>query len=256
MADSPTIGSGETRAALISGGSRGIGRAIAEDLAGMGVDVSVVGRDSGALAESVAAIESEGRRGHAIVSDLGHPDGVREAFDRHMAAFGRVDIMVNNAASRSSGKPILDVDLENFEQMLRLNLSSYFQFCQLAGREMKGRNWGRIINIASSTALKARKDMGDYSISKASELMLTRQFAVELAPYGVTVNAIAPTLTRTEFSRWQWEDEAERDKVLSTLPVGRLAEATDTSRLAAFLASDDAAMITGVIIPVDGGGQA
>jgi NAD(P)-dependent dehydrogenase (short-subunit alcohol dehydrogenase family) len=98
--------------------------------------------------------------------------------------------------------------------------------------------------------------MGDYSISKAGELMLTRQFAVEMAEFGITVNAIAPTLTRTEFSRWQWEDDAELDKVVRNLPIKRLAEPEDTAGLAAFLASEAASMITGAIIPVDGGSLA
>ncbi|MBN9251304.1 MAG: hypothetical protein BGO03_11870 [Mesorhizobium sp. 61-13] len=241
---------------LVAGGSRGIGRSIAVALAKSGADVSIIGRDENALAQSARQIEAHSVKANVITADLSLPEGVELAYRRHMDAFGRVDVLVNNAAAGSSNNDILDVDVADFERMLRINVTSYFRMSQLVCGDMKKRGWGRVINITSSTALKARPKMGDYSISKAGELMLTRQFAVEMAEFGITVNAIAPTLTRTEFSRWQWEDDAELDKVVRNLPIKRLAEPEDTAGLAAFLASEAASMITGAIIPVDGGSLA
>lgn len=241
------------RAVLVAGGSRGIGRAIAVALAKAGADISIVGRDEDALAESARAIEAHAVKANIVRADLSTPHGVELAYNGHMDAFGRVDVLVNNAAAKSSNNDLLDVDIADFERMLRINVTSYFRMSQLACADMKKRGWGRVVNITSSTALKARPKMGDYSISKAGGLMLTRQFAVEMAEFGITVNAIAPTLTRTEFSRWQWENDAELKKVVQNLPIKRLAEPEDTAGLAAFLASESASMITGTIIPVDGG---
>lgn len=244
------------KAAMVTGGSRGIGLAIARRLARAGAGISIVGRDEKTLDETAASLKALHVEAHGLSADLADPESCQAVLDRHMERFGRIDILVNNAAAKPSRKPIMEVPRESFERLFAVNVTAYFILCQAAARDMRRRGWGRILNITSSTGLKARPGMGDYAITKATEVMLTRQLSVEVGQYGITVNAIAPTLTRTDFSQWQWEDEEEKEKVMRVLSIKRLAEPDDVAALAAFLASDEAGMITGTVIPVDGGALA
>lgn len=244
------------RVALVVGGSRGIGRAIAEGLADAGADVALVGRTQGPLADAVARIEARGVRALALAADVADPGSRGRLVADAVAGLGRLDILVNNAGSKPGRGDMLDRRRDELPELLDMNVLAYHQLSLAAARVMKQQGWGRIINISSATGQKARRGMGEYAITKAAEIMMTRAFAVELGEYGVTVNAIAPILTRTEFSAAQLADQSDVDRVLAMQAIKRIAEPEDTVGAALLLASDAGAFITGTTITIDGGAAA
>lgn len=244
------------RTALIVGGSRGIGRAIAEGFADAGADVAVVGRSAGPLAETVARIAQRGVRALALTADVSHDAGRAQLVADTVAGLGRLDILVNSAGGKPPRGDMLDRERNELPELLDLNVLAYHQVSLAAARIMKAQGWGRIINIASSTGQKARRGMGEYAITKAAEIMMTRAFAVELGEYGVTVNTLAPILTRTEFSAAQLADESDVARVLAMQVIKRIAEPEDLVGAALLLASDAGAFITGTTITIDGGASA
>ncbi|CAM5187715.1 NAD(P)-dependent dehydrogenase (Short-subunit alcohol dehydrogenase family) OS=Castellaniella defragrans OX=75697 GN=HNR28_001030 PE=3 SV=1 [Castellaniella defragrans] len=244
------------RAALIVGGSRGIGRAIAEGLADVGADVAVVGRSPGPLQETVAALERRGVRAVALAADVGDPADRSRLIAEVVAQFGSLDILVNSAGAKPLRGDMLDREHALLPELLEVNVLSYFELTLAAARVMKDRKWGRIINITSSTGQKARRGMGEYAITKATEIMMTRAFAVELGEYGITVNAVAPILTRTEFSSAQLADESDVERVLAMQAIKRIADPEDVVGATLLLASEAGAFITGTTISIDGGAGA
>jgi NAD(P)-dependent dehydrogenase (short-subunit alcohol dehydrogenase family) len=244
------------RAALIVGGSRGIGRAIAEGFADAGADVAVVGRSPGPLADTVARLEQRGVRALALEADVGSEASRAQLVADVVAGLGRLDILVNSAGSKPPRGDMLDRDRDELTGLLDVNVMSYYQVSLAAARVMKAQGWGRIINISSSTGQKARRGMAEYSITKAAEIMMTRAFAVELGEYGITVNALAPILTRTEFSAAQLADDSDVARVLAMQAIKRIAEPEDLVGSALLLASDAGAFITGTTITIDGGASA
>jgi NAD(P)-dependent dehydrogenase (short-subunit alcohol dehydrogenase family) len=244
------------RAALISGGSRGIGLAIARGLAEAGAAIAVVGRGAPAVAEAVGALEDAGGMAVGVPADVGvaaeRARVVAEATDR----LGRVDILVNNAAAKPSLGPLVDCPEETWDAVMEVNVKAYFDLSRLVVPGMRSRGWGRILNVTSSTGLKARRGMGEYAVSKAAEIMLARSLAVEVADAGITVNALAPILTRTDFSERQWTDPAEVERVVGMQAIRRMAEPEDVVGAALLLASDAGGFITGQTLVVDGGALA
>ncbi|WP_397473093.1 SDR family NAD(P)-dependent oxidoreductase [Pusillimonas sp.] len=244
------------RAALIVGGSRGIGRAIAEAFADAGADVAVVGRSSGPLEQTAAAIERRGVRGVALTADVSDESGRKQLVADAHARLGRLDILVNSAGAKPVRGDMLDRERDELPELLQTNVLAYHQVSLAAARIMKAQGWGRIINISSATGQKARRGMAEYAITKAAEIMMTRAFAVELGEYGITVNALAPILTRTEFSAAQLADESDVQRVLAMQAIKRIAEPEDVVGSALLLASDAGAFITGTTITIDGGAAA
>jgi NAD(P)-dependent dehydrogenase (short-subunit alcohol dehydrogenase family) len=242
--------------ALVVGGSKGIGRAIALAFAGEGADVAVVGRTRNALDATATALAESGVRTLAVAADVGMPQERERVVPRVIEELGRVDILVNCAGAKPLRGDMLDREPGVLKSLIDVNVLPYYDLTIAAARGMRDRGWGRVINISSATGLKARSGMGEYAITKAAEIMMTRAFAVELGEHGITVNAIAPILTRTEFSSAQLRDESDVERVLRVQAIKRIAEPEDVVGAALLLASDAGSFITGTTISVDGGALA
>jgi NAD(P)-dependent dehydrogenase (short-subunit alcohol dehydrogenase family) len=244
------------RTALVVGGSRGIGRAIAVGFADAGAGVAVVGRSPGPLAETVAELEQRGVQAIALTADVSSDGGRAKLVADAVAGLGRLDILVNSAGAKPLRGDMLDRERNELPGLIDVNVLAYHQLSLSAARVMKTQGWGRIINITSATGQKARRGMGEYAITKAAEIMMTRAFAVELGEYGITVNALAPILTRTEFSAAQLADDSDVARVLAMQAIKRIADPEDVVGAALLLASDAGAFITGTTITIDGGASA
>lgn len=250
------------RVALVTGAASGLGRAIAAGMAGAGADIAIADIDDAGMLETAQQVEALGRRALAVHCDTGSPGDVEQLFEQLERAFGRIDILVNNAYSPSRYRPE-DIPLAAWEHVLRVNLTGYHLCAQQAGRRMQssGRG-GSIINIASIAASSALgRGNYAYSVSKGAVLQLTRELAVEWAEYHIRVNAILPCQFRTPPVQAMLEDQrldggALLERLLAGIPLKRLGEPADIAGPAIFLASDAARMVTGALLPVDGGNLA
>lgn len=244
------------RVALVVGGSRGIGRAIAEAFADVGASVAVVGRSQESLAAAVQALQERGVPALGLAADVGRAaDRARLVADT-VAGLGRLDILVNSAGAKPLRGDMLERAQPPLAELLDVNVLSYYELSLAAARVMREQAWGRIINITSATGQKARRGMGEYAITKAAEIMMTRAFAVELGEHGITVNALAPILTRTGFSAAQLADDSDVERVLAMQAIKRIAEPQDVVGAALLLASDAGSFITGTTLSIDGGAGA
>lgn len=242
----------EDKVALIAGGGRGIGRTLALAFAEAGAHVAVVSRTLPELEKVTQEVHRYGRRGLAVKADLTQGAEVEQMVEQVLQEFGRIDVLVNCAATNLM-RPLLELPEKRWEQILNTCLKSYFLCSQAVGRKMKERRGGCIINLASTAAQKATPGMGAYCIAKAGVVMLTQVLALELAPYNIRVNAIAPGVVRTGFSEPLWSNPELLKKLLPPIPLGRIAEPEDLVGLALFLASDASSYITGQTIYIDGG---
>ncbi len=239
--------------ALITGGRRGIGKAIAVAFAEAGADVAVCDLVAGGELEGVAEeIRGLGRRSLAIPADATRKADVDKVVQQVAGQLGAIDILVNNAGIDIPGS-FLDVTEEVWDRVINTNLKGYFLFAQAVGRKMVERHKGNIINIASQFAFRTDRDMGIYAISKAGVVMLTRVLARELASHGIRANAIAPAMVKTELNRQRWTDQAFLAQYVASVPLGRVGETSDLVGAALFLASGASRYITGHTIVVDGG---
>lgn len=237
----------EGRVALVTGASRGIGRAIAGAFAAAGASVLLSSRK---LADLEAAAAEIGGDVDVVAANAGDPDQARAAVDRCMERFGGVDILVNNAATNPYFGSTIDIDLPRYDKTWEVNLRGPLVWSQLAWRAWMQEHGGSIINIASVGGLSVEPAIGVYNATKAALLHLTRTLAAELAP-GVRVNAIAPGLVKTDMARALWEPAEER--IAASMPLGRLGEPADIAHAALWLASDLASWVTGHTLVVDGG---
>ncbi len=244
----------EGKLAIVTGGRRGIGRAIALAMAEAGADVALCDRvtDDGELAAVAEEIQRLGRRALAVKADVTRKADVDNLVQVVMGEFGAIDILVNNVAMNIMA-PLLELGEDGWDKVINTDLKGYYLCCQAAGRKMVDRKGGRIINIASTAAMKAAPGMGAYCIAKAGVVMLTRVLALELAQYNIQVNAIAPYMVRTKFSQPLWSDARTLEQIEAEIPLGRLAETKDVIGAVLFLASDASGYITGHTIVVDGG---
>lgn len=245
------------RAAIVTGGRRGIGRAIALALAEAGADVALGDRvvDDGELEAVAAEVKKLGRRSLAVQADITRKADVDNLVQKTLAELGAVDILVNNAAMNIRA-PLLELNEEGWDRVIDTDLKGYYLCSQAAGRVMVGQKRGNIINIASTAAMYTAPEMGAYCIAKAGVVMLTRILAVELAQYNIRVNAVAPSMVKTKFSQPLWSDTATLKEIEVGIPLGRLAEPKDIVGSVLFLASEASAYITGHTIVVDGGSGA
>lgn len=241
------------RVAIVTGGASGIGEAIARALANEGCMVCIADRDGAAAEKAAAALTQAGRSAAWAAVDVGDTDAVANAFAMMEERHGPLDILVN-AAGLLSTRPIADLPADEWERISRVNVFGIMQCVKAAMPAMITRRRGRIINIASVSAMRGGGSVGNaiYGASKAAVVALTMGLARELGPHDITVNAVAPAIADTAMTRAALTEEARR-RILARIPLGRLATPSDVADLVVFLASARAAFITGAVIPVDGG---
>ncbi|HOJ52044.1 MAG TPA: glucose 1-dehydrogenase [Syntrophales bacterium] len=242
----------EGKVAIVTGGGRGIGRAIALGLADSGAQVVVTARTQSEIDQVAKEIEAKGGKALAVVTDLTVTEQLEELVQETIKVFGRIDILVNNAA-RSFLRSLMDLREDGWDKVFNTNVKAVWLLSRLVAKHMIEQKGGRIINITTVGAEKAELGMAAYGSSKAALKMLTRCMAREWAPFGILVNAVGPTLTRTEFSRPLWSNPDLAKHVAAGIPLGRIAEPEDIVGAVLFLASDAANFITGQTIYVDGG---
>ncbi|GAB4365366.1 MAG: 3-oxoacyl-ACP reductase FabG [Bryobacter sp.] len=242
----------ENKVAVISGASRGLGKAMALALAEKGAAIALVARDAGALAEVAAEIRAAGGTAESFVADLTDEGSVATMEAAVIARFGKVHILVNNAGMNLR-KKIHEFTLEEWKRVVDTNLTSVFLMCRAFVPHMKGQGYGRIFNMTSIMAHVSLPERTAYSSTKAALLGLTKSLAMELAPEGITVVGISPGPFLTEMNLPILNDAEKNAMFLSKIPVGRWGQPKEIGALAAFLCSDDAGFITGTDILIDGG---
>jgi NAD(P)-dependent dehydrogenase (short-subunit alcohol dehydrogenase family) len=245
------------KVAVVSGASRGIGRAIAEQFAREGATVVICGRKQETLDRVAAEMASETTDGpgsiHPIVCHVGRAADIQRLVETAHRQFGRIDILVNNAATNIAQEPVLQVDEARFDKMIEINLKSAFRFIQAVAPGMCERGRGSIVNIASIAGLRPQYHGMLYSMTKAALIMMTQSYALELGPRGVRVNAIAPGLVQTVLSEYFWKDEQKLRQIIEEQPVKHLGQPAEIAEIAVMLAGDRASYITGQTLVVDGG---
>src|SRR5579863_3500091 len=240
----------KNKVAIVTGASRGIGRAIAETFVREGANVVICGRKSETL-EQVA--RELGPAVTPVVCHVGQRDQVKAMVDFVTEELGWIDILVNNAATNVAQAPCLDIDEGMFDKMVAINLKSAFRLTQLIAPGMCERGAGSIVNIASISGVRPQFEGLLYSMTKAALIMMTQSYALELGPKGVRVNAIAPGLIQTVLSEYYWKDEARRETRIDNQPIRHLGKPSDVAELALLLASEKGSYITGQTLVVDGG---
>jgi dehydrogenase/reductase SDR family protein 4 len=244
------VGSLDGKVAIVTGASRGIGRAIAEAFAREGGRVVICGRKQETLGQVASEI---GPSVKPLACHVGRADQIERLVAFTTREFGPADILVNNAATNISFGPCLEIDEAQFDKMIEINLKSAFRLVRAIAPGMCNRGSGSIVNIASIAGLRPQMHSLLYSMTKAALIMMTQSYALELGPKGVRVNAIAPGLIQTALSEHYWKDESQRNAVLARQPIQRLGQPRDVAELALVLASDKGSYITGQTFVVDGG---
>jgi NAD(P)-dependent dehydrogenase (short-subunit alcohol dehydrogenase family) len=242
------------KVAVITGSSRGIGKAIAEQYAAHGAKVVISSRKAGPCEEVAAAINAKSP-GHAIAvpANISSKDDLQRLMDETRKAFGKIDILVCNAASNPYYGSQLDIPDDAFNKILSNNIVANNWMIQMVAPEMKERRDGAIIIVSSIGGLRGSQVIGAYCISKAADMQLARNLAGELGPHNIRVNCIAPGLVKTDFAKALWDTPAGEERASSGTPLRRLGEPEDIAGAAVYLASKAGSWTTGQTIVVDGG---
>jgi NAD(P)-dependent dehydrogenase (short-subunit alcohol dehydrogenase family) len=240
------------KVAVVSGGAGGIGRAVVSRLAAAEFFPVILDKNEAGCREAVESLARQGREAEWIALDLRKKNEVREAFDRVMARQGRIDLLVNLAGGTLHARPIEDFTIEEWREVIDVNLKGTFVCCQAAIGPMKRQGKGCIVNTSSNFGLTGSPTRTAYSASKAAVIAFTKSLALELAPHDIRVNAVAPGLTATKrvMGIYTPEEWAELSK---TIPAGRAADPKDIAEGVAFLASDESGYMTGQTLHVNGG---
>jgi NAD(P)-dependent dehydrogenase (short-subunit alcohol dehydrogenase family) len=241
------------KVALITGGSRGIGRSIAEAYAGRGARVVITARKQEELDQTVAEIKKDGNEITAIASHAGRPEQLEALVDEVIGSHGQIDVLVNNAATNVAFTPIKNLELAAWDKTLELNLRGPFILSQTVVNKTMENTGGVIINMCSVASFRADPMMAAYNVSKAGLMMLTKVMAKELGSYGIRVNGIAPAVIKTKFSKMLYETDEIRQMAERQSALGRVGEWDEVAGTAVYLASDAASYVTGTIVTVDGG---
>lgn len=244
------------KVAVVTGASRGIGEAIARAFAERGAVVVLCSRKQEALDKVAAAIEAEGGRARAIACHTGDVKQIDALYEQVMSAYGRVDVLVNNAATNPYFGDVLNIDESRFDKTFEVNTRGYFFMAQRAGRIMLKQGGGSIINVASIAGLMASPMQGVYGMTKAAVISMTKSFAKELGVFKVRSNAICPGLTETHFAKVLIETKPIYEAAMTMVPMKRHAQPVEMAGAALYLASDASSFMTGAVITVDGGATA
>ncbi len=238
------------RVAIVTGGTRGIGRAITELLLDDGLDVVFTGRDAARVTDAEKALAGRGGEPVGVVAEVGRPEDVQRLVQSAHERFGRIDLLVNNAGVTRDGLLIRMKDAD-WDEVVTVNLRAAFQATRAVGRVMARQKSGRIVNIASTAAVMGTAGQANYAAAKAGLIGLTKSAARELAHWGILVNAVAPGLIETDMTAPLASDI--RESYVSQIPLKRIGTAREVAEVVRFLASDAASYITGQVIHVNGG---
>ena len=238
------------RAALVTGATRGIGRAIAEAYAAAGAGVCVLARKPEELEETATALGALGNPVITVAGSAGDPEAIATAVDRCVSELGRLDVLVNNAATNPTFGPMIETEPRAVRKVLEVNVEGPLLLAQAAWRAWMAEHGGSIVNVVSTGGIRPAPFIGVYNASKAALLHMTKQLALELAPK-VRVNALAPGLVRTQFARALWE--VNESAVSERHPLKRIGEPDDIAAAALLLGSDASSFMTGEVIVLDGG---
>ena len=242
------------RVAIVTGGGQGIGKAIASRFAGEGADIGIIDVKAETARATAAEIQRLGRRAVAAVADVSSVEAIKAAVSQIVGELGRLDVLVNNAGIEKRAA-FLEITPEDWQRQLDVNLSGTFYCTQAAAREMAKRKYGRIINLSSVAGLIGPIDLAAYGAAKAGIIGLTRAAALDLADYGITVNAIAPGPIETDLMLGVWSAEALRERPQHGA-IPRFGTVDEIAHVALFLASPESGFITGITLPVEGGAVA
>jgi len=240
------------RTAVVVGGTSGIGRTLARALARAGADVVPTGRRETLVQSAAGEIRALGRKSLTVTTDVSNASSIQSLREKVVAEFSKVDILVN-CAGRTARKPTADLPEEEWNAILDTNLNGTFRACQIFGRHMIERGYGRIVNIASLSSFVSLHEVAAYSASKAAVASLTKSLAVEWARFGVCVNAIAPGVFRTELNSALLDGTERGREFLLRTPMRRFGDVEELGGAVVYLASEEASFTTGHILAVDGG---
>jgi len=241
------------KVAVITGSTRGIGKAIAEAMARAGAIVVVSSRKTDACDQVASELLNEGFDAFPVPCHIGKPGDLQRLVEQSRRHFGAIDCLVCNAAVNPYFGPLAGLTDEVFNKIVETNLHSKIRLCNMVLPEMAKRGGGSVVFVSSTSALTGSKMLGMYALSKAADIQLVRNLAVEWGPAGIRVNCIVPGLVRTDFARALWQDEGYRTRVEAGTPLGRIGKPEDIAGAAVFLSSSAAGWMTGQTLVIDGG---
>ena len=241
------------KSAIISGGSKGIGKAIAFTFAKAGANVVICSRKKDNLEAAVEEAKLQGLHIDSLKCNTSDASSITEVVHYTIQQFSTIDILVNNAAANPYYGPILNSEDSHWNKIYDVNVKGYFNFVKACSQVMINQKSGKIINVASIAAKTPLEGLGVYNISKAAVVMLTKVLAKELGSQNIQVNTLAPGLIKTDFSRALWENEETYNQIIKTIPQGKMGVPEDVSGMALYLASSASDFITGSLFTVDGG---
>jgi NAD(P)-dependent dehydrogenase (short-subunit alcohol dehydrogenase family) len=240
------------KACLVTGASRGLGRAMAIALGQAGADLILTARDETTLAETAAAIRELGQRVMAFPCDLHDSQAITEMVDRAIDEFGQIDVLINNAGG-GAFKPLLETSEEEWLRILDININSMFKMCKSVGPHMIKRRYGKIINMSSMYGLVGEKNLTSYCVSKGAIIQLTRALALEWAEYNINVNVLTPGFIYTDLTSYIFDNPETNRLFTDRIPLRRIGKPEELGPLVIYLASDASNFMTGSVITIDGG---